>query len=91
MDEVLAYEQRGNRNFQLVFMLSAMLAFFINMSQIWCTKVTSSSSSSTSPLSLSLSLSLSLCVRARACVYVCVRDPNCVAVVRVCMNRSTRL
>ena len=39
MAEVVAYEQRGDRSFQLVFLLSGMLAFFINMSQIWCTKV----------------------------------------------------
>ena len=39
MAEVIAYEQRGNRSFQLVYLLSGMLAFFINMSQIWCTKV----------------------------------------------------
>jgi hypothetical protein len=39
MAEVLAYEERENRSFQLVFLLSGMLAFFINMSQIWCTKV----------------------------------------------------
>eukprot|EP01046_Picozoa_sp_COSAG06_P010055 COSAG06_NODE_541_length_14471_cov_35.139229_11_plen_156_part_00 len=39
LEVVRAYEQRDNHSFQLVFALSGMLAFFINMSQIWCTKV----------------------------------------------------